>query len=518
MMFGFLYIRIYRYFMTDKLIFWLDVNLLHFGISKFLQEKYDAKFFAMYDLPYTQKESYIDQKIVNFQKIWFYRDHISKPSKKPDMDYLKKMEEKYNLNLWMLAYYDAVFYDFNPYHRFTDYEILSIMEQEFKFFESVIDEVKPDFLLTLTSEGRSQRFAEICKAKGVKVLMLNGHRLGLRATISSEVEIVDDFATFEYQSSTNKGTLNDIRNYMKAHSSYDTTKKIESGGKNLSLIHKLGPTISFLNKTNSKEYQNFYVHYGRTKWRMLQNGISSLLKSWYRERFMNNNFVRKLPEDEKFVYFPMHLYPERSVLVAVPFYTDQLEVISNIAKSLPVSYKLYVKEHVVQRYYNWRSISYYKKILDLPNVRLIHPSVNPEELERKCSLVVSIYGTTGLEAILHKKSAIVLSDVDYRNLPSVHRLRNIEDLPKAIRSALEKEVDPLQLNEYMNFIDGHSFEFDFFLISYITSIFYHKGFSHFGRISMNEVNSFFEEHKNEFQKLALEHIKKIKQYKDKKSN
>ena len=58
-------------------------------------------------------------------------------------------------------------------------------------------------------------------------------------------------------------------------------------------------------------------------------------------------------------------------------------------------------------------------------------------------MVLSISGTTGFEAALYEKPSIIFADVNYENLESVYRLRQIEDLPNVIRKALKQKVNLL---------------------------------------------------------------------------
>ena len=152
--------------------------------------------------------------------------------------------------------------------------------------------------------------------------------------------------------------------------------------------------------------------------------------------------------------------------------------------------------------------------MDLPNVILIHPLVSNEEMVRNCSLTITITGTPSLEAALHKKPSIVLADVIYSSLPSVHRLRGFEELPQAIRMSLQKKVNVEDLNKFANIIENSSFEFDQTdLINQINDRFFYSGFLFDEDIPIPEVNSFLEENRAILEKLALEHIKKIMQYK-----
>lgn len=75
--------------------------------------------------------------------------------------------------------------------------------------------------------------------------------------------------------------------------------------------------------------------------------------------FINKNFHQDIT-DKKIIYFPLQVEPDRNLLLGAPDFTDQINSVIQIAKSLPVGYKLYVKEHPGQNR-TWREISYYKK-------------------------------------------------------------------------------------------------------------------------------------------------------------
>ena len=133
-------------------------------------------------------------------------------------------------------------------------------------------------------------------------------------------------------------------------------------------------------------------------------------KAKTRKAFIDKYSEYEIHENEQFVLFTLHQEPERTLLIAAPFYTNQLEVIRHIAKSLPTGYKLYVKEHFSQVLREWRKISYYKEILEIPNVRLYHPSANIEKLIQGSSLVISIGGTTPFQAAFYQKTSIIIYD------------------------------------------------------------------------------------------------------------
>ena len=98
---------------------------------------------------------------------------------------------------------------------------------------------------------------------------------------------------------------------------------------------------------------------------------------------MKKNLITQINDQSPFVYFPLHIEQEQVLLISAPFYTNQIEIIRHVTKSLPVGYKLFVKEHPVMSTRGWRSISEYKEIMQIPNVVLIHPSLKSENLIKK---------------------------------------------------------------------------------------------------------------------------------------
>ena len=107
---------------------------------------------------------------------------------------------------------------------------------------------------------------------------------------------------------------------------------------------------------------------------------------------------------------------ERHLLIDSPYYTNQIEVIRHVAKSLPVGYLLYVKENPSNVTRDWRDTSQYKEIMDIPNVELLHPNFSNIQLLTNCDLVISIAGSSSFEAAFYEKPSIVFGNVLYSKL------------------------------------------------------------------------------------------------------
>ena len=173
--------------MAKKILFWVTPNLLNFGIANSLQQNNDFELYSIIDAPDNSKPFFINQQIVNFSKHWFFHDQIKK-QRNYDLKYLKKFEEKYGINLWLDLVNERTFSDFNKFHTFSRTEILSIIEQECKFFEKIIEEIKPEIFIASSWANFHQDniFLKICKFHNIKCLFLHSTRISAKKSFISE--------------------------------------------------------------------------------------------------------------------------------------------------------------------------------------------------------------------------------------------------------------------------------------------------------------------------------------------
>ena len=498
--------------MADKIIFWLNANMLFFGLATNLQKTYDCKLYAVIDITNRTKKFFEEQNLVNFQKIWFLHDHIQK-TYKIDIDYLRNFEKKYSINLWQLGFNERIFYQHNEFYKFTQDEILSILEKECKLYESILDEIQPDFLITNETALHQQHlFYEICRKRGIKVLMLNQSKFAYKCIISQELHKLDSMPALS-KIPSKKRTFDELLNVL---TSTDNTKQLQLYSKNFgnSKSSKLKAVSEYIFKSDNSNTETHFSYYGRSKFKVLVDYLIKSRKATTRKSFIDKYLEYEIYDNEQFVLFTLHQEPERTLLIAAPFYTNQLEVIRHIAKSLPPGYKLYVKEHFSQLLREWREISYYKEIIEIPNVRLYHPSANIEPLIQKSSLVISIGGTTSFEAAFYQKPSIIMADLGFAILPSVQKLNSLEELPFVIRNSLETKVNSDDLDKYLSILDEHSFDFDLKGYESNEANSFRYGGNYQDTIITNEqMKSFLDENQNLFDMLTNQHIKKLNYFK-----
>lgn len=499
--------------MKDRIIFWIDADLTHFGLAKYLKDQYDCDIYAIFDVTDKPKKFFKTQQLVKFQKIWLYHDHIQKTKDNPDITYLAKFEEKYNINLSSIVYNERIFYNYNEFYKFNINEVLKILEQECKLFEKVLDEVKPDFLIMRTTDlHQNHIFYELCKAKGIKPLLLGQTRFAYRPIISPYWHQIDPIKNQTNNTEQNR-TFEELLDYLKGINLFKQSTDYLNQFQR-SKFAKIKAAYRFLSSNNSN-VNTHYTYYGRTKLRVLIKSIMFLLRRKIREYFINQNLTCYINDKSPFLYFPLHMDQESTLLIGAPFHTNQFEIITNIVKSLPIGYELYVKEHPIMKIRGWRSISEYKRLMNLPNVKVIHPSVKPDEIIKKCSLVLTITSSAGLEAAFYQKPSIIFADSPYSTLPSVYKIKNIEELPTVVRSMIKKSVYVKDLNEYVNFVHDNSFYLDMIRMELgYARYFYYDGNLVDVDIIPQQMSQYLEEYKKEFKLLALEHIKKIQYYKN----
>ena len=489
--------------MKKKIIVWLDNELSRFGFVNSINKKGNFEISAIIDVPDKSKSFFNNQTFVQFREKWFIHDHIQ-VKKKYDLNYLKQFEEKYDIDLWDLAHSERHFYKFNEFYNFSDDEILSILQQECQLFENMLNKIKPDcVILQLPFFHYNNLFFLICRKLNIKTLFLRSARVtsNSKVIVSQHYELLDK----EHVNETSGQIIKPItKNPKNSISQKQISSKFVTSKKDL-----IRASLKYIFSANSSPNKN-YNYYGRKKSKVFSNYLSGYLKTWLRKKFIDSKLSQNIDLETPFIYFPLHIEQELSLLTLAPFYTNQITVIENIAKSIPIDYKLYVKEHPLMYARSWRDTRIYQSLMKMPNVRLIHPSFNSDELIKKSKLVITIAGTASIEAGFHKKSSIVFSDTTFSHLPFVTRAKSFEDLPSIIRKSLKNEFDSKIFENFIHYIDSISFPVNYIDLSLKSSeIFHYGGFLVDIEIDHKKMLDFLSSYEFEFNLIADAFIEKI---------
>tara|TARA_Y100000590_G_scaffold180877_1_gene206158 strand:+ start:4255 stop:5778 length:1524 start_codon:yes stop_codon:yes gene_type:complete len=499
--------------MKDRVIFWFGADFTQFCMSYFFQKKHDASLYSIVDITNSTKKFFQTQKLVHFEKTWYLHDQYDS-KKNPDINYLENFEKKYNVDLWKLIINERIFYNFFNFYDYSKNEILSIVEQICRFYEKIFKEISPNFFITkLTAFHHLELFRLMCKYHGTKVLMLSIPKIANKNLISedsSKVDYVDNISNVQCETKS----FEELQEYIKSMNTKNLVENFwNKHGENSKYI-KLKSLNKFLFSGNINLKTN-YNYYGRTKFNVIKNAIDLTLRKKARQFFIDKNLIRNPNLNSQYIYFPLGVVMERHILIGAPFYTNQVEVIRHLAKSMPMGYTLFLKENPAQSSREWRPISEYKEIMKIPNVKLIHYSFSQEELLKNSALVATITGGSSFEAAFYGKPSVVFGDVIYSYLPSVRKVENLEQLPSLIKESLNSKVDPHHLTQFLKMMNENVINFEFTeFFSEFNEIFLHSGGYLDSDIDENELLSFLKKKSSDLEYLAECHIKKIEQHKN----
>ena len=476
-----------------------------FCVINQLSKNYNCNLYGIFDVNFAGDKFPYIQKILNFKKKWNYSDEISISKKNPNIEYLENVEKKYKINLWKIAYGERSFYKYNIYYKFSKEEILSILEQECRLFEKILKLCNPNFILSgQISSHHNFLLKEMGKVVGSKILNVEPVGLGYlsRIIINEEPVNIENF-------SEDVDKI-DLDKFFQKFNYPKQIKKFVTEQEKTEKFDQLSYLLKFLispNENRTKAYPN----YGKSRLKIL-NKIR-LLSAQKRKitKYVEDHSIKNVEEFKPFVYFPLHSEPEKALLLDAPYYSNQIELIHNIAKSLPVNFTLLVKDHLVTKILG-RSVTFYEQIVNLPNVKLLHPKVERDKILKNCSLVVTIGGSSGLEAAFFNKPSIIISDTHYSSIPSVIRLKTIEEMSNVIRTALKLKIDKLGLKKYVGSLLNDSFEFDSMsLKTDVLKRFFVKGFELEPKgTSEEEIKLFMQQHQDVINLISSEYLKKIK--------
>lgn len=139
-----------------------------------------------------------------------------------------------------------------------------------------------------------------------------------------------------------------------------------------------------------------------------------------------------------FFLYPLHFHPESATSIWARHLNDELNTITNIAFNLPFGCKLYVKDHISAA--GFPSLSFYKKLSQIPNVVIIPYNKDTKTLIKNCIMVITLTSTVGFEALVLGKPVIVLGNVFYEKHPLVTKIVNFDHLFNILSDSLNRST------------------------------------------------------------------------------
>ena len=432
---------------------------------KLLKEQYGVDEFCAYVTTRSSYNFLTKQKEIEYTNLLLEEDVYNKyKNEEIDLQFLKDFKKEYGLpNLWPYVLLDRIL-RFNLLRRaypsntseYSHEDLIKIFQVTAKAVLKFIEKEKPDFILfSIVGNLGSYLLYEIAKKKGIKTLLLFEPRVGNVQTISQRYKVHTYLKDTIEEMKNNKNNSVNIEYYKKAEDflhSFQTKpfyylKDSEAIDKFTADSSSVKHHFSFLrvDKIGKSIYWFFKSHIDYIRNVNKDRDDNSTIKPWVelwdkvvrKGRIIRGykDLYNKVSEKDEYIYFALHSEPEALFPFSAPFFTDQQWLIEQIARSLPIHYKLYVKDHPCM--IGLRPRDYYKRIKKIPNVKLIHPSTSSLDLIQKSKMVIAVTGTAAWEGVLLKKPAIVFGDVFYKALSMVERCNSVQKLPELIEYQLE---------------------------------------------------------------------------------
>lgn len=390
-----------------------------------------------------------------------------------DEEYLNQKEKEYgHPYLWQEFINDRhisidwprQFYpELNPNKNY--YQIKQQFQIRIREIEKMLNEVKPDFILLVDAGAMAVNLLyHIAKKKNIPTLVLGINRPFGLAGITDNL-----FGTFNVVDKIFDGIKSGKHTSPKKEEAIELVKRFRE--KPIKPYYIL-PSVSWNNFGQSalKKLILFAKNFIRKYIDSFDKSFPNIYNASPFD-FLRNNYIlwrntsKKIKFDlpdfkENYVFFPLHQEPELNLLMFAPYFADQGWTVRTIAQSIPLTYKLYVKDHPLMAGY--RNPKFYEWLKKFPNIKVIDPKVDSIELIKHAKLITTISGTVGFEASFLKKPVITFGSIYYNSLSFVKKSKFLDDLPMLVKDTLENyRYDEEELINYTAALLEDSFKLDF---------------------------------------------------------
>ena len=385
----------------------------------------------------------------------------------PDWDNLAVYEKKLgDPVLWNALMADRRIYygrrckmrqDYRP--RFSYFQMGGILEVALEKIECFLDRMDPDLVIGFgTATIGDYLFYRFAKERGIPYLQLKATKIGNHVALNDDaVELSTHISELlDEDSAIPTWALDEARAYLRS---------VRQRGVQYEGAIKRGRRFGLLDSVMAL-VRGLVVDIRRTlnPETRKDNHLESIFLTHLHERFRNPINARlhewclgdriiksaSLAGQAPFAFFPLHFEPEVALQVFGRPYQNQIEVVRALASSLPAGMELLVKEHPRAR--GFRPLQYYRKLLEIPNVRLVDTGIPTHIVVQRAELVTVISGSTGLEAAIFGRPVITFGTPVY-NVLHGNMIRHITDLNRLgweIKDLLDKyKADEPALERYI---------------------------------------------------------------------
>lgn len=158
-------------------------------------------------------------------------------------------------------------------------------------------------------------------------------------------------------------------------------------------------------------------------------------QSWLQKKYIDPD---NLEGGHRRIYFPLYSEPDTAIQICGRPYINQIELARILSHSTPADCEILVQDAGGMSGY--RSLSYYRKLLSIPKIRLVQPNLSQSHAIALCNAAIVIAGTAGLKAAIQGKPVLVMGKAPYARLGRPYFFQNTG--PWKLHQVITDMLDP----------------------------------------------------------------------------
>ncbi len=234
--------------------------------------------------------------------------------------------------------------------------------------------------------------------------------------------------THDYSMKVNKTNFEEYKRHLRENKVYfniDMVNRIDYN--KYANLGRLFSRLMEIERINRQDRDNIYKNHN---FRLFNTFVHKPLVKHIRGRLTKALAYQQIEKDQRYIYYPLHFTEDAQVRLKYPEGYNQYELIRNIARNIPSSLKLLVKEH--PGYIGNYSIGELRDLSKLPNITVIDPRISSKDIFGYSDYVITINSTVGYEALFYDKIVITMGKSFYDDFPGVINMGDVKDLHKIL--------------------------------------------------------------------------------------
>ena len=403
--------------------------------------KKNNDFNSFYGLAYA-KTRVLKDKI--YSHISYIPDLIMNADKNIDYDFLKNIENQYQVTIAQMIHSDRHLLRYNKDQRLAIAQTLikKVIEELHHYkISMVFSESIDDFISFFTSL--------YCKHHCIKFVYIATAGLGDSLFLTDRLDAGP--INLEQQFENAKNILSEdqeaaavIRKQVEEYISQKRQPYYVSQGE---LLYK-----PYHKRDLKRLYQYIRNYYSDTSGFHFDKNPFAL--PFYRlKRIIYKNRYKAFINDKKigleqlkgknYLIYPLHFHPESATLIRGRWFNNQLAIIEMLSKNLPVNMFLVVKEHKVS--VGRRHLDFYKQFEKHHNVLVVDDEMPVYDLIGYSKGVATISSTMAVEALLLKKPVILFGERYYNVSSNVYLVKDYCQIGEIINTMLSNQFNELSM-------------------------------------------------------------------------